>query len=164
MRSAIRSLVRTPTLALATIATIALGVGAASALFGVVYAVLLRPLPYPDPERLVMVWEKWQVNRDLKGVDPVVAARLAERSVVMTSGLEAWQKDNRVFENIAGFSPLEASVTGDGEPERVQGLVASSSLFATLGVSPGLGRAFTADEDTPGRDEVVILSHSFWMR
>jgi predicted permease len=82
----------------------------------------------------------------------------------MTSGLEAWRNDNRVFEDIAGFSPLEASVTGDGEPERVQGLVASSSLFATLGVSPGLGRAFTAEEDTPGQDEVVVLSHGLWMR
>lgn len=164
MRSAIRSLVRTPTLALATIATIALGVGATSAMFGVVYTVLLRPLPYRDASRLVMVWEKWQVNRDMKGVDPVVAARLAERSVVMTSGLEVWRKDNRVFEDIAGFSSLDASLTGGGEPERVQGLVASSSLFAILGVSPALGRAFTAEEDRAGQDEVVILSHALWMR
>jgi putative ABC transport system permease protein len=164
MRSALRSLVRTPALALATIATIALGVGATSAMFGVVYAVLLRPLPYPDPSRLAMIWEKWQVGRDLKGVDPVVAARLAERSIVMTTGLEVWRKENRSFEGLAGFAPLDVNVSGGTEPERVEGLVASSSLFTVLGVSPALGRAFTEEEDTPGRDEVVVLSHALWTR
>jgi putative ABC transport system permease protein len=164
MRSAIHSLVRTPTLALAIIATIALGVGATSAMFGVVYAVLLRPLPYRDAGRLVMVWEKWQVSRDMKGVDPVVAARLAERSVVMTSGLEIWRKENRVFEDIAGFSSLKVSLTGGSEPERIKALAASSSLFSILGVAPALGRAFTREEDQVGHDEVVVLSHALWMR
>ena len=164
LRSAIRSVVRMPTFALATIATIALGVGAITAMFSVVYAVLLRPLPYPDASRLAIVWERWHVDRDLKGVDPLVAAQLAERSVVMTTGLEVWRKENRVFEDIAGFRSLEASLTGGGEAERVEGLIASSSLFPVLGISPALGRAFTADEDKPGQDEVVILSHAFWMR
>jgi MacB-like protein len=164
MRSTLRSLLRTPTLTLATVATMALGIGSTTAMFAVVYGVLLRPLPYPDAGRLVMVWEKWQVNRDMKGVDPTVAAALAERSVVMTTGLDVWQKENRVFEGIAGFTSLEASLTGGGEPERVPGLVASSSLFPILGVTPALGRAFTTDEDRAAQDEVVVLSHALWMR
>lgn len=152
-----------PTFALATVATIALGVGAASAMFSVVYAVLLRPLPYPDGSRLAIVWEKWQVNRDMKGVDPDVAARLADRSVVMTDAVDVWRKQNHVFEDIAGFAPLAASLTGTAEPERVRGLVASSALFRVLRVYPALGRGFSADEDLKGKDEVAILSHDLWM-
>ncbi len=133
-------------------------------MFGVVSAVLLRPLPYRDPGRLVMIWEKWQVNRDMKGVDPDVAARLAERSAVMTTVLEAWRKENRVFEDVAGFLSLEASLTGGGEPEQIAALAASSPIFTTLGISPALGRAFTADDDVPERDEVAVISHALWMR
>ncbi len=164
MRTALRSLAGRRTLTLATIATIAIGVGATSGMFGIVSAVLLRPLPYRDPGRLVMIWEKWQVNRDMKGVDPDVAARLAERSPVMTTALEAWRKENRVFEDVAGFLSLEASLTGGGEPERIPALAASSPIFTTLGISPALGRAFTADDDVPGRDEVAVISHALWMR
>ena len=164
MRTALRSLARTPTLALATVATIAIGVGATSGMFGIVSAVLLHPLPYRDPSRLVMIWEKWQVNRDMKGVDPDVAARLAERSSVMTTALETWRRENHVFEDVAGFLPLEASLTGGGDPERVPALAASSPMFATLGIAPALGRGFTADDDVPGRDEVVVISHALWTR
>jgi putative ABC transport system permease protein len=153
-----------PALAAAIVATIALGVGATSAMFSVVHAVLLRPLPYPNADRLVIVWEKWQVARDLKGIDPAVAARLAERSVVLSTGLETWRRDNHVFEDIAGFNPREFSLTGTAEPERIEGMVATSQLFRVLGCQPALGRAFTADEDRPGRDEVVILSHGLWVR
>ena len=164
VRSAVRSLRRMPALAAAVVATIALGVGATSAMFSVVYAVLLRPLPYPNADRLVIVWEKWQAARDLKDVDPAVAARLAERSTVLNTGLETWRSDNHVFEEIAGFNAREFSLTGTGEPERVVGMVASSQLFRVLGRQPALGRAFTAEEDRPGRDEVVIVSHGLWVR
>jgi putative ABC transport system permease protein len=164
IRSTIRSLLRMPSFALAVVLTIALGVGATSAMFSVVYAVLLRPLPYPDADQLVVVWEKWQVDRDLKGVDPTVAAQLAERSVVMTDAVPVWRKENHVFQDIGGFNPRQFSLTGTAEPERIDGMVATSQFFRVLGTYPVLGRAFTTDEDQPGQDEVVILGHGLWMR
>jgi putative ABC transport system permease protein len=164
VRSAIRSLARMPSFPLAVVLTIALGVGATTAMFSVVCAVLLRPLPYPNADRIVVVWERWQVDRDMKGVDPVVAARLAERSVVMTDALSAWRTGNHVFQQIGGFNPRQFSLTGTAEPERVEGIVASSDFFRVLDTHPSLGRAFSVEEDQPGRDEVVILGHGLWMR
>jgi putative ABC transport system permease protein len=164
IRSTLRSLIRTPSFSLAVVLTLALGVGATSAMFGVVYGTLLRPLPYPDAGRLVVVWEKWQVDRDMKGVDPAVAARLAERSLVFTDSLPVWRAENRVFEDLAGYASHAYSVTGTSQPERVEGVVASSSFFRILGVAPALGRSFSAAEDRQGQDEVAVLGHSFWMR
>ncbi len=164
IRSTVRSLARTPSFSLAVVLTLALGVGATSAMFGVVHATLLRSLPYPDAGRLVIVWEKWQVDRDLKGVDPVDAARLAERAQVFTPALPTWRAGNRVFEDLGGYASRDFSLTGTAQPERVEGVVASSSFFRILGVAPALGRAFSTDEDQIGQDEVAVLGHGFWMR
>jgi len=133
-------------------------------MFSVVYAVLLRPLPYQDADRLVIVWEKWQVDRDLKGIDPAVAVRLAERSVVLKHRAGNLAQGESCLRGHRGFSPRQFSLTGTGEPERVDGMVASSQLFGVIRRQPALGRAFTADEDQPGGDEVVILSHGLWER
>jgi putative ABC transport system permease protein len=164
IRSTLRSVIRMPSFSLAVVLTLALGVGATSAMFSVLYATLLRPLPYPDAGRLVVVWEKWQANRDAKGVDPAVAARPAERSPVITDSLPVWRTENHVFEDLGGYASHDCSVTGTSQPERVKGAVASSSFFRAVGIAPALGRTFSADEDQLGQDEVAVLGHSFWMR
>ncbi len=164
LRSTVRGLVRMPSFAAAVILTVALGVGATAMMFSVVYATLLRPLPYPDARRLVIVWERWQVDRDLKGVDPVDAARLAERSVVLTNALAVWRTQNHVFEDMGAYGPRDFSLTGSGNPERVRGAVASSEFFRLLRVSPILGRTFSSEENEIGKDEVVVLSHALWVR
>ena len=107
-RSTIRGLLRVPSFVAAVVLTIALGVGATSAMFSVVYAVLLRPLPYPGADRLVLVWEKWH----LKGLDPDVGSRV----VVRDTTLPVWRAQNHVFEGVAGFLGQDISLTGAGEP------------------------------------------------
>ena len=104
------------------------------------------------------------MNKDAKGVDPAVAARLAERAVVITDSLPIWRTENHVFEDLGGYSSHDYSVTGTSEPERVEGAVASSSFFRAVGIAPSLGRAFSADEDQLGQDEVAVLGHSFWIQ
>ena len=163
-RSSLRGLLHMPSFAVAVVLTIALGVGASSAMFSVVYAALLRPLPYRDPDRLVVVWEKWQVNRDLKGVDPAVAARLAERSVVMDRAIPVWRAQNHVFEDVAGFLSHDFSLSGGDQPERVEGVIVTSQFLGVLGVSPAVGRALRPEEDQLGTDEVVLIGHRLWMR
>jgi putative ABC transport system permease protein len=164
VRSTIRSFVRMPSFSAAVVLTIALGVGATSAMFSVLYAALLRPLPYPNADRLVIVWERWQVGKDLKGVDPETAARLAERSTVVTTALPVWRAWNHVFESLGGYASHDYSVTGTSQPERLKGVVASSDFFRVLGANPALGRTFSADEDQQGQDEVAVLGYSYWMR
>ncbi len=164
LRSTARSLLRMPSFSAAVVLTIALGVGATSMMFSVVYATLLRPLPYADASRLVIIWERWQVEKDLKGVDPIEVKRLAERSIPANDGLPVWRAQNHVFEDIAAYYPREFSLTGSSTPERVMGAVASSQFFRVLRVSPILGRAFSVEENEYGKDEVAILSYGLWLR
>jgi putative ABC transport system permease protein len=162
-KSTVRGLLHVPSFAVAVVLTIALGVGASSAMFSVVYAALLRPLPYPAADRLVVVWEKWQVNHGLRDVDPDAAARLNERVVVTDRALQVWRAQNHVFEDIAGFLSQGITLTGTGEPRRVEGLIVTSQFFRVLGVSPAVGRAFRREEDQLGTDEVVLIGHRLWM-
>ena len=155
LRLAIRSLARAPIFAATAILTIALGVGATTAVFSVVYGVLYRPLPYPRADRLVAIWAT-------KAPDPSIGARAAARVFVGTSLLNAWRRDVRCFEDIAGFRPNRFTLTGSGEPVRVEGAVATASFFNVLGQRPFLGRLFQVGEDEPGRDEVVVLGYAFW--
>lgn len=163
-RATVRGLLHMPSFTAAVVVTIALGVGTTSAMFSVVYGTLVRPLPYPGADRLVVVWEKWQVNRDLKGVDPDVAARVAERSVVRDRALPVGRAQNHVFDDVAGFLRQDVNLSGGVEPERVVGLIVTSQFFRVLGVSPTAGRAFRSEEDRPGADEVVVIGHRLWMR
>jgi putative ABC transport system permease protein len=163
LTSILRGLGRTTGFCAAVVGTIALGIGASSAMFSVVYAVLLHPLPYPAPERLVMVWQTLKLDPAL-GVDPEVAARLAQRSAVISTMLPAWRQDNHVFEDMGGFLSRPFSLTGTPNPEIVDGIVATSSFFHVLGVQPIAGRLFTVAEEQPGRDDVVLLSHALWQR
>jgi predicted permease len=146
-----RMLLKSRTFTFVALAAIALGVGANTAIFSIVNAVLLRPLPYPEPDRLVMVWD------DMSKID------LAHIPVSVPEFVD-YRERSRSFSDLAAFTVGNVNVTGDGEPERVQTTAATAGLFRALGVAPALGRAFTDAEDTPGNDTVVVVSHGFWQR
>jgi len=148
MRFATRQLRRAPAFAIATVVTLGLAIGATASIFSVVDPVLLRPLPYPTPDRLVFAWERTRDGgRDNVGF--LTAQELGERS----STIERWAV-------IGSWEPT----LGDTDPERVRGDRVSWTYFRTLGVQPAIGRDFLADEDQPGKNLVVILSHRLWMR
>ena len=156
VRFGLRSLRRTPAFALVAILTLALGIGATTAIFSVVNAVVLRPLPYPDPDRIVMVWMD---NKPQK----------------MAEDIHSWpnyadiKAQKATFQSLAAYSPAGLNVTGgcsesECEPQRVRASFSTADLFPVLGVAPALGRAFTEDEDVPGRDAVVVVSYGLWQR
>src|SRR6185295_1454918 len=143
-----RLLGKAPGFAAASILIVALGVGSVTAIFSVVYGVVLRPLPYAEPDRLVAVWAR--------------APRLRlPRALVGAADAREWQTASRTFEAVALARPIaNFNLTGDGaEPERLLASRVSANLFAVLGVRPALGRTFADGEDQPGRDGVVLLSH-----
>jgi len=151
-RFAVRMLLKNPGFTAAAVLTLALGIGANTAIFSVVSSVLLRPLPFKDPDRLVMVWER-HVQKGYEMNHAGVATFLD------------WKTQNTVFESMAAFGIDEAlNLTGDYEPERITAVPVSANLFEVLGVNPTLGRTFRVEEETPGRDQVIILSHGLWQR
>jgi putative ABC transport system permease protein len=131
--------------------TLALGIGANTAIFSVVNAVVLRPLPYPEPERLIRVWE----SNPGRGWPEFSASAL---------NFEDWRKQQTVFEQLAAYEFATNNLTGDGEPERVATLSVTADLFPTLGTPPALGRYFLPEEEQAGRQRVVILSDGLWQR
>lgn len=136
--------------ALAVLA-LALGIGANTAIFSVVNTVLLHPLPYKEADRLVRVWE----SSPQKGFDtiPMPPADFAD-----------FQEENTVFEQMAYSRDAQYILTGMGEPEAIRGYRFSANFFDLMGVAPSLGRTFTAEEDRPGANNVVVLSHKLWQR
>jgi putative ABC transport system permease protein len=149
LRFGLRTLLKRPGFAAVAVLTLALGIGANTAIFSVVNAVLLRPLPFKDSERLVVVYETTQaVPRDFVSVPDLQDYRAASRS----------------FEEFATFVPQSVNHTGSGEPERVVGAFATSSIFPVLGVGVARGRAFNAEDDAAGGGLVAILSNEFWQR
>ena len=149
MRYAWRLLVRQPGAAAAIVVTLALGIGANSAVFSVVNAVLLRPLPYREPEALVMIWER----RAAEGVDD---------NVVSPADFLDWARLNSSFEHMAAFSATSADLTGSGDPVQLAIAGVSASFFDVLGVHAAIGRTFTAGEDVLGRHRVVVLTNGLW--
>ncbi|HWP43839.1 MAG TPA: ABC transporter permease, partial [Blastocatellia bacterium] len=148
VRYGARMLFKKPAFTAIAVLALALGIGANSAIFSVVNSVLLQPLPYKDPDRLMIMWEK----------SPTM-----DTSVSYPNFLD-WREQNQAFESIAAFRRDSFNLTGAGEPERLQGRMVSASFFSTLGYRPALGRDFTPDEDRPGGDRVVILAHDLWQR
>lgn len=142
----LRYLFRRPRLTLASILALALGIGATSSMFSVINSVLLHPLPFPEEERLVLMWEKIEQM---------------EMSVAYPN-FRDWRQQNRVFEDLAASRIDNMNLTGEGEPERLQVRMVSSQFFNVLGVPPARGRSFTETDDFPGADPVVILDHGFW--
>ena len=151
LRYGIRKLAKNPGFTAVVVLALALGIGANTAIFSVVNATLLHPLAFKDPGRIAMVWMD---NRKL-GVDQDWHSYL--------NFLE-YKNGSQTFEDIAAFNDRSFNLTGAGDPIRVLGAWATASLFPVLGVDPILGRAFTSDEEEPGRDLVVVLSHGLWQR
>jgi putative ABC transport system permease protein len=158
LRYALRVLAGRPSFALVAALTLALGIGANTAIFSVVYGVLLKPLSLRDPDRLVQLWE----TNPLRNWTNATAA---------PANLLDWKKRNRVFEDIGYYpgqddkTPFEndlSMMSLHGEPEPVTGLQVSANLFPVLGVAPSFGRTFRAEEQVPGRQRVAILSHDLW--
>lgn len=149
IRYAARTLGRRPAFTLVATLTLALGIGATTALFSVVKAVLLSPLPYREPERIAVVWSSW------KGFP---------QTWLSYDEYEAYETEIPAFENVALFSDGALNITEGDEPERLRSGSVQHDLFAILGVSPALGRVFTADEDKPNGPTVVMLSHALWKR
>ena len=151
IKYAARTLVRRPAVSLVIIATLALGIGANTAIFSLVHTVLLRSLPYPDADRLVMIWEQ-QLQRDA-GDNPVAPGHFFD-----------WKSRAASFADIAWSRDAMFNVTGDGAPDSLIGYRFSANMLQVLGVAPHLGRGFTPADDDPGAPKVVILSHRLWQR
>jgi predicted permease len=145
---AARTLTHSPGFALVVLLTLGLGIGANTAMFSVVNAVLLRPLPYADSDRLVMLWI----------ADP---ARNIHESPTSFPTFTDWREQNHSFSDMALWRTHVGTVTGVSDPERIQGVMASANLFPLLGVSPAFGRTFSADEER-ARRPVVVLGHQLW--
>jgi len=151
LRYAARLQRKNPGFTIVAVIALALGIGANTAIFSVVNTVLLRPLPYKDPERLVMVWE--DATKQGYPRDTPAAANFVD-----------WRDQNQVFEGMAAIYDTSFNLTGAGDPERLEGRSVSANLFPLLGVEPQLGRVFTAAEDQPGAQHVVLLSYALWQR
>ena len=163
LRFAGRTLLKSRGFTLAALLTLALGIGANSAIFSVINAVMLQPLPYPEPGRLVVMWGT--DNRPLDALMQPAAKQLPRnKTLVISSLIERWRELNASFENVAYYRGWIFSLTGAGEPERILAGLVSASFFATLKVAPALGRTFLREEQEPGKDRVVVLGHGLWQR
>jgi predicted permease len=145
-RYGLASLARDPGFAAVTIGLLALGIGANTAMFSIVDAVLLKPLPFPEPERMVRVWE----------------APPNLRNGTTTLTFLDWKRQRDLFEALSVECPTKAALSTDGYPKRVPGMLVSADYFQVFGVNPQIGRTFAPGEDQPGADPVVVLSHAFW--
>ena len=150
LRYGARMLLKKPGFTLVAVITLALGIGANTAIFSVVNAVLLRPLPFKEPDRLVMI-------REMK------LPQFPEFSVSPGNFLD-WKRQNTVFERLVAIRGASFNLIGAGDPEQVFGWRVTDGFFAMLGAQPQLGRDFLPEEDQPGRANVVLLSHGFWQR
>ncbi|MBC7929721.1 MAG: ABC transporter permease [Rubrivivax sp.] len=152
IRYGLRSMLKQPGFTLVAVATLALGIGANTAIFSLVSAVLVRPLNYEDPDNLVMVWED-------------TAALGITGDTPAPGNYADWKAQNKSFEDMAALELRSYDLTGEGgEPERLNAFGVSANFFPLLGVMPELGRNITPEEDVPGASKVVVLSHGLWQR
>jgi predicted permease len=149
LRYGARMLLKIPGFTLIAVFTLALGIGANTAIFSVVNAVLLRPLPYQEPQQLAMVWETDKNNAP---------------TLVAPANFTDWSEQSQSVARLAALRGWDANLTGAGEPERLQGAQATADLFKVLGVQPLVGRAFLPGEDQEGAPLVVVLSYGLWQR
>ena len=151
VRNGLRSLLRYRSYSLVVLLTLALGIGANTAIFSVVNGVLLRPLPYPDRDRLVMIWECSPHHPD-------------EHNVISPANFLDWRAHNHVFQRMSALGWEISTLTGQGQPESIRGRDVSAPFFDMLGARSALGRTFTAADDRPEAPPVVVISHSLWKR
>jgi predicted permease len=150
VRYGLRQVRSNPAFSGIAIATLALGIGANAAMFSAVDAVLIRPLPYVDADRLVMIWD------DMSGIG-------FPKHYSTPGEWHEWRRDNTVFTDIAATEPGQATLSGDGEPEQVPARKVTANFWAVLGAQPLVGRVFTEDEDTRGA-RVAVISYGLWQR
>ncbi len=146
IRYALRQLRKSPGFTLTIIVTLALGIGANTAIFPVDYATLLAPLPYPHPEQLVMVWSKIQ----------------GQRNTVSAGNFLDWKQQSSAFQDLNAWSGTAFNIAEKNQPEYIQGRQVTASYFQMLGSPFALGRGFLPEEGQPGKEHVVILTHKFW--
>src|SRR5205809_1671145 len=151
LKFALRQLSNNPGFTAVAVLTLALGIGANTAIFSFVNAILLRPLPFKEPDRLVMVFTTYLPNA-------------SHKNWVSAPTLDEWRKQSAMFEGLAARSFGGFVLTGTGQPENIPGSRFSANLFRLLGVQPVLGRDFLPEEETYGKDHVVLLSHELWRR
>lgn len=149
LKFSLRQLAKSPGFTLVAILTLALGIGANTAIFSLVQSVLLNPLPYPNPDRLILLSED---ETNFKGAS------------IAWPNLVDYQHDNTTFAAVGGFRRDNFTLTGRGEPEMIRGLRASASLFEAIGLPLARGRAFTAEEDKLGAPPLVVLNYGLWQR
>lgn len=151
IRYGVRSLLKHPGFTCIAVLTLALGIGANTAIFSVVNAVLLRMLPFREPDRLVMVWE----DASLAGFP---------RNTPAPANYADWKSQNQVFEEMAALDQRSFNLTGDGEPEKIEANGVTANFFGLLGIKPILGRVILPEEDKPEANKVVMLSYSLWQQ
>src|SRR2546430_8673914 len=149
IRFGIRSLLKQPAFTSIAIVTLALGIGANTAMFSVINAVLLRPLPYTQPDRLVWMSESGD--------------EVAHRPLSYPNFVD-WRARNHVFESISTYRTWSMTLTGMAEPQNVRAGMVAADYFKVMGVTPILGRAFTAEDDRPGANPAAVISYGFWQK
>src|ERR1044072_3638067 len=150
LRYAVRQLLQSLSFTAIAILTLALGIGACSAIFSVVNVVLLQPLDYPEANRIVAIRE-------------TQLPQFPEFSVSPPNYLD-WEKQTKLYEYLAAYGGAQLNLTGEGEPQRLVGVKATAHYFVVYGVKPVLGRMLLPEEDAPGKNHAVVLSYPFWQR
>ncbi len=152
LRYGVRMLIKSPAVTAVAIIALTLGIGANTAIFSVVHAVLLRPFAYADGDRLAIVWE----NRQSGKGNP--------QNTINMGNFFDWKDQNTVFSDMAAFFDRNSNLTGDGEPEEIPAQLATTNLFSLLGVNPFKGRTFLPDDGQTGQPRVVVISYDLWQR
>jgi len=152
IRYGLRSLRKRPGFTVVALITLALGIGANTAIFSLINAVLIRPLPFPEPDRLVWTWGNIRNGGNRASVSPL--------------DYLDYRHQNRTFEQFAAMTSfsISANLTGGGEPQRLSGAGVTGNFFQALGVQPALGRTFLLENETTGHDQVVVISYGFWQK
>lgn len=151
IRYAIRNLIKRPGFTLIAVLTLGIGIGANSAIFSTIHALLLKPLPFPELDRVVAVWDK------------MPSRGVMHNEVTMANYLD-WRAQNQSFDQLALYRWWSANLTGVDPPERLQGFLVTANFIDVTGLKPIMGRNFTEEENQPGKDAVAIITHSLWQR
>ncbi|HEY6660198.1 MAG TPA: ABC transporter permease, partial [Pyrinomonadaceae bacterium] len=151
IRYAFRSLLKRPGFTLIAVVTLALGIGANTAIFSAINALLLKPLPFPELDRVVAIWDK------------LPSRGVLHNEVAMANYLD-WQSQSKSFEQLAIYRWWSANLTGVDTPERIQGFLVTANYLDAIGMKPIMGRNFNPEENQPGKDAVAIITHSLWQR
>jgi putative ABC transport system permease protein len=151
IRYALRNLLRRPTFTLIAVVTLALGIGANTAIFSAINALLLKPLPFPELDRVVAIWDK-------------LPSRGVMHNEVAVANYLDWQSQTQSFEQLGLYRWWSANLTGIDPPERIQGFLVTANFLDVTGIKPNLGRNFSPEENQPGKDQVAVITHSLWQR